>query len=224
MKHFFWLLCAVAVFAPTGEMSAAERWYGRPYGYRGGYGGYGGYGAVGTAASSNMQGMSQMISAQGQKNYDDSLAMKNVEDARSAYIDNQYKFQQTYRQMKRDAQGYASELRAKDYEKYQKFMAKAESGAPAQLSPSQVDFATGQISWPKALTGPDYEGTRRQVEDALLLRAHTSGGTHSADQIAESAKAMQDTLKGNVRMTPASEYVSARKFLDSLIYQMQQSS
>ena len=219
MKLLFWFLCVAAVFIPTGELSAQARWYGAR-----GYGGYGGYGGVGTAASSNMQGMSQMISAQGEKNYNDSLALRNYEDARSAYIDNQYKFQQTYRQMKRDAEGYRSELQAKDYEKYQKFMAKGESGAPAQLSPSQVDFVTGQISWPKALTGPDYEVGRRQVEDALLLRAHTSGGSQSAGQIADSAKTMQDTLKGNVRMTPPSDYISARKFLDSLIYQMQQSS
>ncbi|HTI50672.1 MAG TPA: hypothetical protein VL475_06970, partial [Planctomycetaceae bacterium] len=57
------------------------------YGYGGmGYG-MGGYGG-GTAAGNYLQGMSQVVRAQGQYNEQTSRAMINYEDARTKYIDN----------------------------------------------------------------------------------------------------------------------------------------
>lgn len=181
-------------------------------GYRRGYG-YGGYG-YGSAAGSELQGLSSVIR-------ETSNARVQFEEAHSKYIDNKAKWQTTYYSMMDKHQQRVEAQNAKEGEIRDKYLAKHVSGAPARLSASQLDYSTGHVAWPEALLSDSFEPNRKRIEQLFQLRAQTSQGSHSSKEIRSEADQMMMTLKGQINELPANEYISARKFLDSLSYETQ---
>lgn len=199
--------------------SGGARWYVAPgAGYRRyGYGGYG-YGG-GTAAGNYAQGMASVISATGEATEAVSRASINNEEARSAYIDNQKKWTETYFEKKRINEQFRDAEYAKDRQARDKYLAERTSGIPPRLTPSQLDPATGHIVWPNALRAEAFAPQRKQIEELVLLRNITSTTTDVAAQLHTAARAMQADLKGRIGTMSPNEYIPARKFLDSLAYE-----
>ncbi|HVV99328.1 MAG TPA: hypothetical protein VHB77_03240 [Planctomycetaceae bacterium] len=226
-----WGLLLVCVFGCALAQSAdAAVWYRRgavgvPF-YGGGYGGYGygGFGGVGTVASSNMQGMSSMIRSAGEYNYMTTAAMQNYQEARSQYIDNQVKWQQAYHQMHRSAEAYFEENRAARAASRDRWLASRGSGAPPRLSTTQIDMHTGQIHWPDVLKAPEYAQFRNQLEQLFFIRAQTTGSEGIKVQIRDTVKGMSQELKSHIRELPPNDYLEARKFLESLGYEVNYAS
>jgi hypothetical protein len=189
------------------------------YGYGGGLGygyGYGGYGG-GTAAGNYMQGMSQVIRSQGEYNEQTTKAYINYEDARSKYIDNQKKWTETYFAMREQNQAKQAEKSERNRRSRESMEQVAHSAVPKPLSSEVLDPITGKISWPELLTGDEYAESRKKIESLLELRATTSGGG-AKQQLFEETQKMISTLKGNIQNLPSNTYISARKFLDRLLY------
>jgi hypothetical protein len=224
------VLAFLAAATIPGNPSLEARWYnprigygvGLGYGLSGyglggyGYGGYGwgGYGYGGTAGGNYLQGMSQVIRAQGQYNEQTSRAMINYEDARTKYIDNRKKWTETYFAMR-------DENRAKQAEKLERgryspevHALAAESGVPKRLSSEAFDPITGKLAWPELLLAPEYEQTRIEVEH--LLELHASAGSSDAIRLQNAVQQMIFLLRSNIRELPTNDYIAARKFLDSL--------
>ncbi len=219
MNSLRWLpLVAIVMFAFPSDSEAQfrrGRWYRPPvagYGY-----GYGGYSS--TPIEGARRGMADVIRAQGEAAVNVTQGMINYEDARSKYIDNKMKWTETYWARKRLGE---SEIRAdydKKYDAIRRHLATKESGAPPRMTPSQVDPATGKIYWPTALEASVYDTNREKLEELFLLRAHTSRTPDLAAEISNTASEMQDQLKSNIRGMDANEYISARKFLESLAHE-----
>jgi hypothetical protein len=192
------------------------RWY---VGSRAAYGGYGGYGYASTPGQGYMQGMSQIISAEGGATLNRSEAAINMQTARSSYIDNNEKWLNQIHQQRRYEQQNQAEKVAQAREKNEKYLANQKSGQPARLTPSQLDPATGNITWPEALRGPSYAGDRKKIEELIQLRTFTSTTDDIGSQINTAARQMQADLKDGIRDLPANQYIDARKFLDSLAFE-----
>jgi hypothetical protein len=226
-----WGLLLACAFGCAFEASAdAATWYRRGAygaaaipvygGYGGGGYGWGGFGGVGTVASSNMQGMSSMIQSAGQYNYMTSAALQNYEQARSQYIDNQVAWQQAYHQMHRSAEAYFEENRQKRAASRDRWLASRGSGAPPRLNTAQIDLHSGQIHWPDALKTPEYASYRNDLEQLFFIRAQTTGSEGIKKQIRDTVKNMSQELKSHIRDLPPNDYLEARKFLESLGFEI----
>src|SRR3954466_8256840 len=107
------------------------------------------YNSASTAAEGYANGMSNVISAQGQKNVSDSQAAINLTQARNAQIDNQVKSVNAYWEKK----GIYSQHQQQQIEQIQQQRATylAKYGLKS-LTPDEFDRATGVCNWPKVLT------------------------------------------------------------------------
>jgi hypothetical protein len=163
-----------------------------------------------------MRGMASVIRAQGQYNFATSRALINYQQARSRYIDNQVKWQQAYHAMRRSAEAYWEENREQRAAVRDRWLASRGSGKAPPLSPSQFDPHTGRIHWPTVLAGPEFAHSRSKIEDLFGVRAHTNGTATAHAQIHAALHEMSAQLRSEIHQLPPHDYLTGRKFLDSL--------
>jgi hypothetical protein len=97
----------------------------------------------------------------------------------------------------------------------------AARGKPAPLSPSEVDTSTGAIAWPILLQEDDYRTFRTDMESVFAQRAAT--GNLSPDAVGkakQTTEAMLAELKSHVRDVSQQDYIAARRFIESLAYEV----
>lgn len=204
------------------------------------YGGYytRGWGSPVDALGSRYQGMADLVRSQGQAQLDRTKAMVNYEDARSKYIENQKKLADTYVSMQKAQRAYNQERAAVEKEREaqkeaerQKLVAankkRRESGTPvyyeagfsqsdATLSASQLNPATGEISWPEALLGDEYKDSRERMQELFKLRDSTGATSEISQEIYNEAQVMKKQLRGQIRDMLPNDYLSARRFIEGL--------
>ena len=116
----------------------------------GGWGGYGGNYGGSTAAGSAMNGMASVISAKGDYNLSTSAAAINMTQAQKNEIKNRQQWTNTYFDM-RATNRAARAAEAGPKPTMEQLVRIARQGAPAPITPSQVDPMTGKIDWPGPL-------------------------------------------------------------------------
>ncbi len=212
------IACGLLVPAPL-QAQIYSPWYAPSssgYGYGGSF--------ASTPAQGYLNGMSEVIRAQGEANANNAKAAIDGETARSKYIENRLQWQRTYYEMKGDYHEYYEENYAKPgREKYKNYLAHAESGVPEKLSPSTVDYSVGGIEWPQPLQADQFGEARREVEELLSLRAATGNTSTVVNDLAQAIKRLQNLLKGSISSMNTQEYIAARNFLESLSYEVRYS-
>ena len=132
------------------------------------------YNSASTAAEGAANGMSNVISAQGQKNLSDSQAAINLTQARSAQIDNQVKSVNAFWEKK----GIYSEHQQQQFAEIQKqrefYLSRH---GLTSLTPEEFDQATGVVNWPKVLEQPQYDQYRSVIDKAMKQRAYAGALT-----------------------------------------------
>jgi hypothetical protein len=158
------------------------------------------------------RGYADVVRSQGMANLLNSQAAGQYEQARKVYIENQLKATQTYFEMRRynDEARRAQRSTPLSMEQYVRL---AREQAPEGLTSTQLDPLTGMVSWPAPLRAPAYAQFRRRVE--RLFQDRASGYVASSD-MQQAIQDFQDALKRDIDKLPASDYVAAKKFLDSL--------
>lgn len=188
---------------------------GPAYGWGGwGWGGWGG----GTVAGNYMQGMSQVVQAQGARNLMNSQAAINLETARSQNLDNRLKYTNTYFEMRRinTAARQAEQGRGLSTEEAWRY---AQIGVPRRMTPNELDPVTGTIHWPVTLMDPRYEEFRKELDRLFQERetAHGSIGYEVFTQIGTTTSAFLAALQENIKDFPnANEYLQAKTFVQAL--------
>jgi hypothetical protein len=89
--------------------------------------------------------------------------------------------------------------------------------AAYQLSPSDLNLATGEINWPVALQGAKYQAARQRMEQ--LVRQFVSYGDPQPDVVAEITRgtnAIAKALRNDIRTLSREDYLAAQKFLIGL--------
>jgi hypothetical protein len=206
------------VFVASGMLSGANlhAQYPPPPGY--GYGNWGGGG--GTAASNNMNGMANMISAKGSYNLQSSQAAINMTQAQSQEIANHQQYEQTYFSMREE--NSAARERERGPRPTQEQLARiAADGVPKPLSPGDMDQITGAVNWPDVLQDDIFADGRKEVE-ALLAKKAANGRLGFTDQAAarKDIDGMYEQLKGIIKLVPPVQYIAGKDFLRSLDYSM----
>ena len=197
----------------------ARRWYRPPVGYHGPavYGAYPRFSS--TAMEGAAYGVSEVIRARGEAAESASRSINNYEDARSKYIDNAYKWTETYWARRRLGEAERAKDQAKARAARERYVASRKPSTPPRLGPDQLDPATGKLFWPEALMDDQYLNYRTKLEELFVLRVHTSTTPGLARKIRETADDMKSQLKQNIRKLRPNEYIAARKFLDGVAYE-----
>lgn len=88
-----------------------------------------------------------------------------------------------------------------------------------QLSPNQLDLATGTINWPSFMQGEDFAPLRAEIEQ--LVRDHVRFGNNpqtASDEIAHTVELWSRALERGRATLPRDEYLAAQKFLTGIRY------
>ena len=174
----------------------------------------------GTAYGDYLRGSAAVIRAQGEYNLNTSGAAINLQTAEKLRIEN-HKFRtQTYF----ETRAINREFRAKERvgaATAEQIERMAEVGRPDRITASQVDPRSGQINWPAALLGDEYEPQRRRLDALFAVRDQVDSGVDSGlhAQVKALTGEMKDELKQHVREFDATTYMAARRFLESLRYE-----
>jgi len=201
------ILAALAV--ANGRPAAAQRWDNPNYYYH-----------SSTVAESRDRGMADLVRSAGQAAYDTSEAAKNLTQARSQQIDNDYKWTQTYFAMREEnRRARAAERLPRPTE--EQLIRYAQADKPKLLDSSQLNPMTGQIAWPRALRRETFEHDRNLLEPIFARRAASDGvvSDEDYDKAQEIVANMQVQLKQDIDKIAPSDYVVAKNFLNSLGYE-----
>jgi hypothetical protein len=180
------------------------------------YGGY--YSSPGTAAGSAMNGMANVISAQGNYNLATSAAAINMTQARRNEIQNAQLYTDAYFQM-RATNRAARKAEAGPPATMEQLARIAHSGAPRPITEKELNPESGQINWPTALQQKTFDKQRAELEEVVLKQVRY-GGLSFADQMQarNAIETMFAGLKENIETLPPQQYADSRSFLNSMIY------
>jgi hypothetical protein len=145
------------------------------------------YNSASTAAEGAMNGMSNVISAQGQRNLSNSQAAINLTQARSAQIDNQVKSVNAFWEKKGI---YAEHQQAEFAQIQQQRQFYLSRHGLDSLTPEEFDRATGAVNWPKVLEQPQYDQYRVVLDKLMKQRAYA--GALTSDEYMEATAANKD--------------------------------
>jgi hypothetical protein len=201
-----WLTVAVLVMAGVAQA--------QPY-----YGGAWVDNRASTPGQAAAYGMAEMARGAGQYNLMTSEAAINMTEAQKRNMENREQWTNTYFQMRAANKQYREAERGpapsmEDLVRY------AQAGKPKQLSPSELDTISGDISWPTLLQTDQFSEYRSEIEELYAQRAQ-SGSLSWDDQrkVDQTAKALLKDLRANVRDLPPQEYMAAKRFVESLTYE-----
>jgi hypothetical protein len=172
-----------------------------------------------TYAEGVQRGFADVVRSAGEYNLNTSEALINVEEARSANLDNHLKYANTYFEM-RAVNRQAREAERGPRLSTEQLFRIAQEQAPNRLTSSDLDPLTGDITWPIVLQGNEYNEYRQTLSTLFADRAR-EGGTVNINELQEirrTADAALATLRANIKLYPANEYLRARRFLENLSF------
>ncbi len=188
------------------------------------YGGYPyGYWGSSTALEGFGRGLGDMINAFGQYNLATSAAVVNLSEARRSEISNDKLWTQTYFEMRDvNRQNREAELKRQrgNPENWARY---AQAAKPKPLGNQELDAVTGEIRWPILLGLADFAAQRARLEKAFADRAyHGVMGAEDYLVVHQVADEMLTGLRDRVASLPPQQYVVAKRFLESLVYEASQ--
>ncbi|MFN3149501.1 hypothetical protein [Bremerella sp.] len=207
MRLLLWMACCLLA---TSEVIAQD--YGVPVVPL-----YGDYGNASTAAEGALNGMANVVSAQGSYNLQTSEAAINLTQAQSQEIANRQQYANTYFQMRAQRDAYEAKKHPRPTE--EQLVHLAQSEAPKGLPDGSVDKQTGKLNWPSLLQYPDFD-PQKEVVESLLKKKSANGmlGAQDAQQFTEAVEQMATTLKRGITKVPPQQYMEAYTFLKKLLY------
>ena len=209
-------LAALVMLAGSAQQASAQFWGG------GGWGG--GYidNRAATPAESYARGSADVIRSKGMAAVAGSEAAINVEEARSANMDNRMKWTDTYFGMREKNKAYR-EAERRPRASREDLYRWAKEGAPDRPTESDLDPLTGTIAWPRGLQMSVFDEDREKIDELFQERAKTGGSTQldTVNEIRQTTEVMKKTLKGHIRDMPTNDYLASTKFLDGLSYESQ---
>ncbi len=183
------------------------------------YGGYPMSYHSSTAAEGRLRGLGDVVRSHGQANLDNSAAAINYSIARKQEMENRQQWTSTYFDM-RQANRAARALERGKRASMEDLIRYAQAGKPKQLSPGELDTITGTIHWPILLRSDEFTTQRAELEQLFSRRASSSVlGYEDFAIVQETTDAMLDELKDQVREISPTQYIAAKRFLQSIAYE-----
>ncbi len=170
-----------------------------------------------------LRGSAAVINAAGQKNYLDSIANVNRQEALRRRIENSNLHVKTYFENKEINRQYRERYKSTPPTKEQWDRITAAS-LPDRLNGDQLNATTGELVWPHILRTEEYKAMRERIDELMSSRTTDNSGDGSPvqRQLDPLIDGMKLLLKENIDKVSASQYAAAKWFLISLDYEAQQ--
>jgi hypothetical protein len=85
--------------------------------------------------------------------------------------------------------------------------------AAYQLSPAELNVATGEIAWPAVLGAARFAAERARIEELFARRARYGADEATAVEIGRISEELARALREEISLVPRSEYFAAQRFL-----------
>jgi hypothetical protein len=181
-------------------------------------GGWSDSGGGTTAAGSAMNGMANVISAQGSYNLSTSAAAVNMTQAQKNEIQNHQLYTNTYFDM-RATNRAARKAEADPAPTMEQIARMARDGAPKPITTNEWDPITGKVNWPTLLQQDMFTPQRTDLEQILAKQANYGKlGYSDQMQARQTIETMFTELKSQIKTVPPQDWVASQSFLRSLIY------
>lgn len=176
-------------------------------------------GEPGTPFSAGARGIADIIRSEGLYNALTAQGMVDLAHAQRQFIENRRAAVETYFAVREINREYRAKERGRrgTFEDWVRY---AQAGAPARLSPSELDHVSGRICWPVLLKAELFADYRSELEKLFAFRAVS--GQLSTDEflrIDELTRGLVYELQARVALLPAQEYMRAKRFVQSLNYE-----
>jgi hypothetical protein len=215
------LATGTAVGQSSGYEGGSEH-HSHPFVY--GYGSYGSYHAS-TAAEGYLRGRAAVIDALG--NFEVNEAQAGILREQGRALDRENDLKQTealhlQKKMWEDARVQARKAREARSAEGKQLLAERQATVyrdAYQLSAGELNYKTGEITWPATLQDSRFEANRGRLEE--LFRQHVGYGTprvNMAREIARSVDQWSRVLRSEVSSISREDYLAAQKFLLGLKY------
>jgi hypothetical protein len=191
--------------------------------YGSGYGGYGYHAS--TAAEGFLRGQAAVIDSLGNFEVNDAQAGILREQGRALNRENDLKQTEALLVQKKmwdGARAQARRDREMRLKEGRELLAERRSTIYTDayhLSTGELDYKTGEITWPEALQDSRFNENRTRLEE--LFRQHVGYGVPRANvarEIARNVDKWSRVLRSEVGSMPREEYLAAQKFLLGLKY------
>jgi hypothetical protein len=167
-----------------------------------------------------LRGRGDLYRGLGEYNLYTSDAYINYEEARSRWMDNKLKYAMMYWERKRIAREHLATEAAERIATRDRWLKNRVPDVPARLTSAQLNPYDGKISWPRELRGEEFAVWRQHLESLFSVPANERDTLHQYE-VKESVDAMRDILKEEILAMPSNQYLTARKFLESLSWERQ---
>jgi GNAT superfamily N-acetyltransferase len=178
----------------------------------------------GTIAGSYWSGMAAYMQALGQYNYNTSLALREAQEARRAWLENNLEAEQKYFEMRRiNQENWLAQHPRLTSEQVANI---EQSRLPKRLTASELDPTWGVIQWPAVLRRPEFEQYRVSLQDLFAHRREQNSGigTETYNEVQQLTRQMREVLNREVptnehQVMTQMEWIHAARFLESLAYE-----
>jgi hypothetical protein len=179
-------------------------------------------GGVGTAESAFEHGAADIIRSEGLYNLNTAKGIVEAEKARAIYLENKKTAFQGYLVGKEQRSAINAQKRELSRHSAEALAVAGKSDVKP-LNGEQLNPVTGKIKWPKALLDSKFSAKRNEIEKLFELQAKTSEGSNNQSKIQAATSELATMLKSNITYINSTDYMNARKFIDSLTVSASQS-
>ena len=133
-------------------------------------------------------------------------------------IENRLKWTESYYQMRQANRAYRASKRSPRLSQ-EEIVRIARAGLPNRLTATQLDPLTGQLNWPIILRDPQYAPEREELDKLFEARAAASSLSPNLYQdVQRYTGSLLAALKKNIKEYSANDWLGAKKFVESVAY------
>ena len=169
------------------------------------------------AHASFIEAQAQMLTAEGNVRKQLADTRKTLEECRSLAIDNNLKATNTFYEKRVARESYRAS-RARPAPSQEDLVLHAKAAAPQRLSPVHMVSRYGGIRWPAVLQREEFAAYREQLDVEFAEKSLGESGVGSLlyQQVREGTEQMRAELQGLIREVSPTQYIAAKRFIDSL--------
>lgn len=166
-------------------------------------------------------GYADVLRAQGEYNRNTAEAQIQGEAARKQNIENNVKATEAYFARQEMGQQAQAKKFAGLKETRDRWLKNREPETPNRPTILQFDQKTGKIYWPEVLQLGEYAAWRERLDLLFADRSQRTAETRHSLEIRQTAKELLQELKFDIRRLPTTDYIEAKKFVESLAWEAQ---
>ena len=173
------------------------------------------------AAAAMVNAQAALVRAISEAQLNQAKAIQTMEQTRTIALDNNLKATVTFYEKRKLYEAYHSLQAVRERPTQEDLIRFSKEAAPERPAPSEL--SRGVIHWPETLQRDEFLVHRIQLDSLFAKRSQDNSGVGSSTyrKVQTVSNQMREELKDVVQQVSPAEYLSARKFIESLAYEAQ---